>query len=176
MRILILFFLGFSAFYLGQTKQELDKVMLSKDPKEIASFIKVYPQNVNIPFLKKKLETLSPKSSAMNSYSNGGSAPKTSRTDPGAEAVLNHLFNNDPTKTEAYLQIKNQSDCDIKLRIEGKKAFLLTINKRSENYILIPKGYYNLSSEVCNASYFSTKNIKEDTQIILGGGIKKSQK
>ena len=42
-KLLLLILLVFSTFLFSQTSQELDKAMLSKDPKVIAEFIKKYP-------------------------------------------------------------------------------------------------------------------------------------
>ena len=46
-----------SLWIFSQTKEELDNAMLSKDEYKIAYFIKKYPNDPNIPFLKKKLDS-----------------------------------------------------------------------------------------------------------------------
>ena len=51
----LFFFILVGGAVFAQTKQELDKVMLSKDPYEILSFINKYPQDPNTPFLRKKV-------------------------------------------------------------------------------------------------------------------------
>ena len=58
-KLLLLILLVFSTFFFSQTSQELDKAMLSKDPKVIAEFIKKYPNNKNTPFLQRKLNSMS---------------------------------------------------------------------------------------------------------------------
>lgn len=165
--IIMLASISFSA----QTKQELDKVMVSKDPFEISNFIKKYPQNANISFLKRKLETLKEKPAV---YANNDVVPTEKKAEVKSagnkktEDVLNHLFNNDPKGKEAYLQIKNQSDCNIRVKLEGDKSYYMDIPSKGESYILIPKGYYNLSTNICNAQYSSLKNITQDMQLKLG--------
>ena len=57
-KLLLLILLVFSTFSFSQTSQELDKAMLSKDPKVIAEFIKKYPNNKNTPFLQRKLNSM----------------------------------------------------------------------------------------------------------------------
>ena len=165
--IIMLISISFSA----QTKQELDKIMVSKDPYEISNFIKKYPQNPNVSFLKRKLETLKEKPTV---YSNNDVVPAAKKVEVSnagnkkTEDVLNHLFNNDPKGKEAYLQIKNQSDCNIRVKLEGDKSYYMDIPSKGESYILIPKGYYNISANICNAQYSSLKNITQDMQLKLG--------
>lgn len=186
--ILLIFF---GSFMWAQSKQALDKVMLSKDVQEIAAFIKNYPSEPNVPFLKRKLNNLTTtaktaaKTSATAVIKDASAAPRLvpagtasaalnpSKKDNGkpyvsakrVEDALNHLFNNDPTNPDAYLQINNQSECDIRVKIEGKKAFYLEVPKKTENFVLVPKGNYRISTDLCQAPYNMVKNLTQDTQI-----------
>lgn len=173
----LFFFILVGGAVFAQTKQELDKVMLSKDPYEILSFINKYPQDPNTPFLRKKIgdhkeaKYLLQNNSNINLQSNpieaGKDKTELSNKAKKTEEVLNHLFNNDPTNQQAYLQIKNQSNCDIKVKIEGKKAYYIDIPKMGDNFVLIPKGNYNISTDICNERYISMKNVNQDMQIRL---------
>lgn len=177
-----IFFVLFSVFFMAQTKQELDKAMLSKDPKEISDFIKRYPNNSNVPFLKRKLDnfkgsgsssakpTIKPlnterlEKQVAASNEKGERDAKTQRT----VEVLNHLFNNNPNKKEAYVLIKNTSDCNLIVKLEGKKFYNLDVPKKGENYIMVPKGSYKVTTMICNARYTSVKNVTQDIEIDLG--------
>lgn len=207
-----------SLWIFSQTKEELDNAMLSKDEYKIAYFIKKYPNDPNIPFLKKKLdyirsntitiavqnlaslknrikelpkskETNFPivplKNTSLNNLEKINSIVNLEKKDPvsmlqnknsinnkisppkKSEAIINHLFNNDPTNKEAFLQIQNQSDCDIKVKIEGKSVYYMDVPKNSDNYVLVPKGKYNISAEMCKAQYFSSKILNKDMLIKL---------
>jgi hypothetical protein len=81
---------------------------------------------------------------------------------------LNHLFDNDPNKKEAYVLIRNKSNCNLVVKLEGyKKYYNLDVPKMGENYILVPKGNYKITTMICSAQYSSVKNITEDMQIDL---------
>lgn len=181
----------FFIFYLvsfGQTKQELDKAMLSKDPKEISDFIKKYPNNSNTSFLQKKLnnlKTASPAATPSSKTAKPNIAPlntqklekqvakSEAKGDPDAKAqrtaqVLTHLFSNDPKSKEAYVLIRNKSDCNLIVKFEGKKFYNLDVPKMGENYILVSKGSYKITTMICSAQYSSNKNITQDLEINLG--------
>lgn len=82
-------------------------------------------------------------------------------------AMLTHMFNNDPTDTEAYINIKNRSKCNLIVKISGKKYYNLDVPAKSQNFILIEKGEYVLTTMVCDAKYSSLKRINKDIEIEL---------
>jgi len=221
-QLIILFFC--SLWLSSQTKEELDNVMLSKDELQIVYFIKKYPNNPNVPFLKKKLSNVksnnvskaienlalysnrvnkSSSISSSNSISNSTSSSNIASNSSSSsrynynnlntskntlstnlekdktiantisakktEKILNHLFNNDPTNPDAFLQIQNQSDCDIKVKIEGKNVYYLDVPRMGENFVLVPKGKYNISTQMCRAQYASSKDLYKDMMIKLVG-------
>lgn len=194
----ILFFLS-SIFFFGQTKEEINKAMVSTDYNLVSDFIAKYPDNPNTPALKKKLNYL--KSSAP-SYSSQVPTSKAAKPtisplntqklekqvekseakgEPNAKAkrtadVLTHLFSNDPNKKEAYILIRNKSDCNLIVKIDGKKFFNLDVPKKGENYILVPKGVYIITTMICSAKYSSTKNITQDIEINLNAVSNKKAK
>ncbi|WP_374465656.1 DUF6759 domain-containing protein [Chryseobacterium sp.] len=75
--------------------------------------------------------------------------------------LLNAMFNEDITRKEAILLFKNNSDCNIVLRVEGKDYYNLAVPAHGENFIVINKGSYTLSSNICDIKYFSQKDIKK---------------
>lgn len=82
-------------------------------------------------------------------------------------AMLTHLFNNDINKNEAYINIKNRSSCNLIVKISGKKYYNLSVPAKGENFILIDKGEYVLTTMVCDAKYSSLKKITQDVEIAL---------
>ncbi|SIS36762.1 hypothetical protein SAMN05421768_105455 [Chryseobacterium joostei] len=83
------------------------------------------------------------------------------------EMLLNAMLNEDITKKEAVLLFKNNSDCNIVLRIEGKDYYNLAVPAHGENFIIINKGSYTLNSNVCDMKYFSQKDIKKSIFVTI---------
>ena len=84
--------------------------------------------------------------------------------------ILNALFDNDPTSKETTVMIRNSSDCNIIMRMEGTGhlKYRLAIPAKSENTIVIPKGQYLFSSLVCGAQYASQKTVEKAIIVTLG--------
>jgi hypothetical protein len=85
-----------------------------------------------------------------------------------AVQLLNAMLNEDITKKEAVLLFKNNSDCNIVLRIEGKHFYNLAVPAHGENFIVIDKGSYTLNSNVCDAKYTSRKEVKKSIFVTVG--------
>ncbi|KMQ59271.1 hypothetical protein ACM46_19250 [Chryseobacterium angstadtii] len=103
---------------------------------------------------------------------NKSSAGKSSKAEPTDEAkrtaaMLTHLFNNDTSKNDAYINIKNRSSCNLVVKISGKKYYNLSVPAKGQNFILIDKGEYVLTTMVCDAKYSSLKKIDKDIEIAL---------
>ncbi|MCJ7933552.1 MAG: hypothetical protein MUW56_07915 [Chryseobacterium sp.] len=108
------------------------------------------------------------------SYASAGSAKSAgvSKSEPSEDnkktaAMLTHLFNNDINKNEAYINIKNRSKCNLIVKISGKKYYNLSVPANGQNFILIDKGEYVLTTMVCDAKYSSLKKITRDIEIAL---------
>ena len=185
-KLLLLILLVFSTFLFSQTSQELDKAMLSKDPSVIAEFIKKYPNNKNTAFLQRKLNSMAGRGNAaakpsiqpLNTEKLEKQVEKSeAKREPDAKAkrtaeVLTHLFNNDPNKKDAYVLIRNKSECNLIVKLEGKNFYNLDVPKMGENYILVQKGTYRITTMICNAQYASVKNISQDIEINLNAAKK----
>ncbi|MBP2617076.1 DUF6759 domain-containing protein [Chryseobacterium jejuense] len=98
-----------------------------------------------------------------------GSSAKSepSEANKKTAAMLTHIFNNDINKNEAYINIKNRSSCNLIVKISGKKYYNLSVPAKGENFILIDKGEYVLTTMVCDAKYSSLKKITQDVEIAL---------
>lgn len=82
-------------------------------------------------------------------------------------AMLTHMFNNDPGDKEAYINIKNRSKCNLIVKISGKRYYNLDVPANGQNFLLVDKGEYILTTMVCDAKYSSLKKINKDIEIEL---------
>lgn len=83
------------------------------------------------------------------------------------EKLLNAMLNEDITRKEAILLFKNNSDCNIVLRIEGDNYYNLAVPSHGENFIVVNKGLYTLNSNVCDMKYSSQKDIKKSIFVTI---------
>ncbi|WP_343660014.1 DUF6759 domain-containing protein [Chryseobacterium sp.] len=81
--------------------------------------------------------------------------------------LLNAMFNEDINRNEAILLFKNNSDCNIVLRIEGNEFYNLAVPARAENFIILTKDSYTLSSNICDIKYSSQKDIKKSIFVTI---------
>ena len=65
------------------------------------------------------------------------------------------------------MQIVNKSKCNLIVKISGKRFYNLNVPANNENFILIDKGSYTVTTSVCDAKYSSNKNIGKDIVITL---------
>lgn len=106
----------------------------------------------------------------VNYASVGGATNKksgASEQNKKTAAMLTHLFNNDPMDKEAYINIKNRSKCNLIVKINGKKYYNLDVPAKGQNFLLVEKGEYILTTMVCDAKYSSLKKINKDIEIEL---------
>jgi len=90
--------------------------------------------------------------------------------------LLNAMFDEDITRKEAVLLFRNNSDCNIVLRIEGKDFYNLAVPAHGENFIVLNKGSYSLNSNVCDIKYTSHKDIKKSIFVVIDNpGTPKSE-
>jgi hypothetical protein len=92
---------------------------------------------------------------------------ETSEKNKKTAAMLTHIFNDDPSDKEAYINIKNRSNCRLIVKISGKKYYNLDVPAKGQNFVLIDKGEYVLTTMVCDAKYSSLKKITKDIEIQL---------
>ena len=81
--------------------------------------------------------------------------------------LLNTMFNEDINSNEAILLFRNNSDCNMVLKISGKKFYNLAVPSHNENFIVLDKDDYSISGNVCDVKYFSQKKIEKNTQIVI---------
>ncbi|WP_374460690.1 DUF6759 domain-containing protein [Chryseobacterium taeanense] len=75
--------------------------------------------------------------------------------------LLNAMFNEDINSKEVILLFKNQSDCNLVLKIQGKDFYNMAVPAKGENFIVINKGTYTLTGNVCDVVYSSKKELNK---------------
>ena len=183
---ILVFFIPF--FSTAQSKYTAAQVEKSTDPQVIANFIKYNPTHPKTPEFKRKLLAVINGDKAPAERANvakpsvkpistsklkteikrdvarsGGVSEKKKRT---AE-LLTHMFNTDPTSKNAYIQIVNKSKCNLIVKISGRKFYNLDVPAHNQNFLLIDKGNYTITTSVCDAKYSSVKNINKDIVVTL---------
>lgn len=83
--------------------------------------------------------------------------------------LLNKLFDNDPSSKDCIVMIKNKSDCNMIMRIEGvgNYKYRLAIPAKDENSVVVQKGDYLFTSLVCGAQYASQKTVQKAIMVSL---------
>lgn len=81
--------------------------------------------------------------------------------------LLNTMFNEDISSKEVILLFKNNSDCNLVLRIQGKNFYNMAIPAKGENFIVINKGKYTLTSNICDVVYSSEKDISKSILLTI---------
>lgn len=176
-----------SVFCFGQSKYSVSQVEASTDPQVIANFIKYNPTHPKTPEFRRKLfaainsgkpasqqakvakPTVKPISTAKLKTAIKRDVAKDGVNDKHKKTaeLLNHLFNSDPSSRTAYVQIVNKSKCNLIVKISGKKFYNLSVPAHNQNFILLEKGSYTLTTSVCDAKYTSRKNISKDIVVTL---------
>ena len=81
--------------------------------------------------------------------------------------ILNTLFNPDLNNNETILLVRNDSDCNIIMNIQGPKIYRIAVLAHGENTVVVEKGPYQLKSDVCNADYSSDKILDKHLMVVL---------
>lgn len=171
----------------AQSKYTAAQVEKSTDAQVIANFIKYNPTHPKTPEFKRKLfavinndksprqqanvakpkveavKTGKLKSEIRKDVAQNGTNTNHKRT----ADLLNHIFNSDPGSRTAYVQIVNKSKCNLIVKISGRKFYNLDVPASNQNFILVEKGKYTVTTSVCDAKYSSAKSIVKDIVITL---------
>lgn len=90
--------------------------------------------------------------------------------------LLNAMFNEDISSKEVILLFKNQSDCNMIVRIQGKDFYNLAVPAKNENFMVINKGTYTLTSNVCDVIYTSKKEISKSLILTINNPVQAGNK
>lgn len=86
--------------------------------------------------------------------------------------LLNAMFNEDITSKEVILLFRNNSDCNLVVRISGKDFYNMAVPAKSENFIVINKGNYTLASNVCDILYSSKKDLNKSIFLTINNPVR----
>lgn len=86
--------------------------------------------------------------------------------------LLNAMFNEDISSKEVILLFRNNSDCNLVVRINGKDFYNMAVPAKSENFIVIRKGNYTLLSNVCDILYSSKKEIGKSIFLTINNPVR----
>lgn len=182
----ILFGLSIVCFMASCSSQEKISIKDTKDIPTLENYIKRHPKDKDIQFLKQKLVALQnankpksiikemPKQVIMKTlteqeaeeYASIVAANKAEHS-KNTVNVLNQLFNSDPSNTEAILLVQNGSNCNMIMRIQGKKFYNMAVPANGESSIVLPQGDYKLTTNLCDLRYSADKQIRKNMVVAL---------
>lgn len=136
--------------------KEWTKGAADAKPMEIRPIISDIPEN----FRDKSFSEDSEEFKKLMSKSSGEHKEKTLK-------LLNTMFNENVKSNEAILLFRNNSDCNLVLKINGKKFYNLAVPAKNENFIVLEKDKYSISGNVCDVTYSSQKQISKNIQIVI---------
>lgn len=84
-----------------------------------------------------------------------------------AVRLLNQLFNTDASNKSMVLIINNDSDCDFTMNIDGDNRYILPVAARKSESIVVERGQYQMTSQVCQSHYKSFKTLSENTEVSI---------
>ena len=159
-------------------KYTIAQVEKTSDPKVIAVFLKDNPGHPKTAELKSKLFSLITKDNDVSAKPTVKPLKKgklerevnrESGTSKGKQTanVLTELFNNDPNKKTVVVQIKNRSACNLIVKFSGNEFYNLNVPAKNESYVVVKKGKYILTTQICDAKYSSVKELTKDISIAL---------
>lgn len=85
--------------------------------------------------------------------------------------LLNAMFNEDISSKKVILLLRNNSDCNMIVRIQGKNFYNLAVPAKNENFMVINKGSYILTSNVCDIIYSSKKEISKSLFLTISNPV-----
>ncbi|MGE4513627.1 MAG: DUF6759 domain-containing protein [Chryseobacterium sp.] len=74
------------------------------------------------------------------------------------------------------LLFKNQTDCNLVLNIQGKNFYNIAVPAKGENFIVINKGTYTLTGNVCDVVYSSKKELNKSLFLTINNPVKAGTK
>lgn len=189
----------------ASAKENYEDILNTKDIKKIEAFLKnSHPEDPRRTVLKPKLIALKNEAWTKGKLTHKPMAPRpviteipnevfNKKSSEAAEEfkklmlenstahkdktvkLLNQLFDNDPTNKEAIILVQNNSDCNMIMRIQGKDFYNMAIPAKGENTLIVKKGEYTFSSDICGSQYSSSKNIAKSIMIMLNNTVTKTR-
>lgn len=81
--------------------------------------------------------------------------------------ILNEMLGNDVKDELSLLLVKNNSECNMVLRVVGKNNYNLPIPAKGQNAIMVEKGVYKLTGNLCELKYEAQKDLNKNILVAL---------
>lgn len=81
--------------------------------------------------------------------------------------VLNKMLGDSANDALSLLLVKNNSDCNMVLKVTGKTNYDIPIPAKGQNAIMVEKGVYFLKGNICELSYEAQKNLNKNLLVSL---------
>lgn len=95
------------------------------------------------------------------------SVPVKFSVEQKAVRLLNQLFNTNAANKSMVLIINNDSDCDFTMNIDGDSRYILPVAARKSESIVVERGQYQMTSQVCQSQYKSFRTLSENTEVSI---------
>ena len=81
--------------------------------------------------------------------------------------ILNEMLGNDVKDELSLLLVKNNSECNMVLKVVGKNNYNLPIPAKGQNAIMVEKGVYKLTGNLCELKYEAQKDLNKNILVSL---------
>ena len=81
--------------------------------------------------------------------------------------VLNEMLGGDESDALSLLLVKNVSECNMVLKVEGKTNYNIPIPANGQNAIMVEKGVYQLTGKVCELQYEAQKDLNKNLLVAI---------
>ena len=80
---------------------------------------------------------------------------------------INEMLQSDENDQLSLLLVKNDSYCNMVLKIVGKSAYNIPIPAKGQNAIMVEKGVYQLTGKVCELQYEAQKDLNKNLLVAI---------
>lgn len=84
-----------------------------------------------------------------------------------SENTLNELMNKDENDRKSLLIVKNNSKCNMILRINGNNKYNIPVPAQNYNAVMVEKGDYKLVGNLCGANYLAEKDLSKNLLVSI---------
>lgn len=81
--------------------------------------------------------------------------------------VINEMLRSDENDELSLLLIKNDSHCNMVLKVEGKTVYNIPVPAKGQNAIMVVKGLYTLKGNLCELKYEAKKDLNKNILVAL---------
>ena len=86
---------------------------------------------------------------------------------PLTKESINEMLQSDENDQLSLLLVKNDSYCNMVLKIVGKSAYNIPIPAKGQNAIMVEKGVYKLTGNLCELKYEAQKDLNKNILVAL---------